>query len=85
MGTHGTISILGDSNDKNIVASCMKAALDELLLIENLLSHYIQGSEVSILNREGSIKNPSKDLLYIWRITFTTLVVDYLMLQFYHY
>jgi thiamine biosynthesis lipoprotein len=65
MGTHGTISILGDSSDKNIVASCMKATFDELLRIENLLSHYNQNSEVSILNKVGCIKNPSRDLLYV--------------------
>ncbi len=65
MGTHGTISIVGYSSDNDIVASCMKAAFNELLRIENLLSHYNQNSEVSILNREGRIRNPSKDLLYV--------------------
>jgi len=65
MGTHATIKIIGDKSDKDKVASCMKAAFSEILRIENLLSHYNQRSEVSILNREGYIKNPSKDLLYV--------------------
>ncbi|MEM4449922.1 MAG: FAD:protein FMN transferase [Nitrososphaerota archaeon] len=65
MGTHAAIKIIGYENDKDKIALCMNAAFNEILRIEKLFSHYNQESEVSILNKHGYLKNPSKELLYI--------------------
>lgn len=65
MGTHASVKIIGDRNEKDKITSCIKTVFTELSRIEKLFSHYDPESEVSILNKYGLLKKPSKEFLYI--------------------
>jgi thiamine biosynthesis lipoprotein len=63
MGTFFTITVFAENS--NQANESMKAAFAEIDRIENLMSLYKNDSEVSILNRQGFIDQPSQDL---WRV-----------------
>ncbi|MBD3163594.1 FAD:protein FMN transferase [Candidatus Woesearchaeota archaeon] len=68
MGTFVTITVHHPSKDAGNKA--ISAAFDEILRIENLLSNYKNTSEVSILNKNKIIENPSEDLIKNIRKSF---------------
>lgn len=61
MGTIVTITV--HDSDKDLANEAIDEAFSEITRIENLLSSYKEDSEVSILNKEKVINNPSEDLL----------------------
>src|SRR3989338_3919973 len=62
MGTIVTITIYDENEDK--AKEIMEKAFDEIERLDNLLSNYKNDSEVSILNKNSFIENPSDDLIY---------------------
>lgn len=62
MGTKVTISVYNDDKDK--AKEVIEQAFNEIKKIDSLLSNYKNDSEVSLLNKNGFIEEPSNDLLY---------------------
>jgi len=58
MGTFVTITVYGSGE------SAITSAFEEIERIDNLLSTYKQGSETSLLNKEGFLESPGDDLIY---------------------
>jgi len=63
MGTIVTITIYHE--DKEKAEQAIEAAFKEIQRIENILSNYINTSEVSILNKNKKIDKASNELIYI--------------------
>jgi len=62
MGTKVTITVYNDDKDK--AKEVIELAFNEIKRIDSLLSNYKNDSEVSLLNRNGFIEEPSNDMLY---------------------
>ena len=62
MGTIVTITIYDENEDK--AKEIMEKAFDEIERLDNLLSNYKNDFEVSLLNKNSFIENPSDDLVY---------------------
>ncbi len=62
MGTFVSITVI-DTNQER-AEKAIDSAFQEIERIEKLLSEYNPGSELSLLNRNGFLDNPSNDLLY---------------------
>jgi FAD:protein FMN transferase len=65
LGSELTLTVL--HRDRQIAAQAGQAALAELQRLDALLSVYRTDSQVSILNREGRLAHPHRDLLEILR------------------
>ncbi len=62
MGTTVTITVYDDNKEE--AERVIDLAFKEIERIDRLLSNYKNDSEVSLLNKNGFIENPSNDLLY---------------------
>src|SRR3989344_2070896 len=62
MGTAVTITVYNDNSTE--AKRVIGLAFDEIERIEGLLSSYKNDSEVSLLNKNGFIENPSNELMY---------------------
>ena len=62
MGTPVTITVYSENSTE--AEKVIELAFEEIERIDRLLSNYKNDSEVSLLNKNGFIENPSNDLLY---------------------
>jgi thiamine biosynthesis lipoprotein len=65
MGTIVTLTIVARDLDSSRVAA--SAALDRMSSLEQVLSHFIPGSQLSRLNRTGVLDDPDPDLVHVLR------------------
>ncbi|MBN2072448.1 MAG: FAD:protein FMN transferase [Actinobacteria bacterium] len=66
MGTYVNITVYGPQEEAE---KSIDAAFESIALIEKIASIYDEESEVSFLNREGYIENPSPDLVELIRLS----------------
>lgn len=65
LGTEVSITVL--HTDKDVAANALDAAFKDLTLVESLMSIYRPDSQISILNRTGSLNDPHPYLLEVLR------------------
>lgn len=63
MGTIVTITVYDESSSR--ARKAIDAAFKEMEKVDRLMSTYKKESEVSRLNRDGYLKNPSRELMYV--------------------
>jgi FAD:protein FMN transferase len=63
MGTFVTITVYNE--DKQIAKNSIEEAFNEIQRVENILSSYINTSEVYILNKNKKIDKASNELIYV--------------------
>lgn len=63
MGTIVTVTVLAADADASVAA--VNAALDRMARLEQVLSRFIPGSQVSLLNRTGVVREPDASLVHV--------------------
>ncbi|RLG60270.1 hypothetical protein DRN86_02940, partial [Candidatus Geothermarchaeota archaeon] len=65
MNTHVTIKVIDVNSERAKLG--IKAGFEKIAEIENLMNPYNEKTAISLLNKNGVLKNPNSDIIYVMK------------------